>query len=342
MFKYTVRSIMLALLAGYAQAYDFRAIADDHVVPAYRNLASHTGELDGVASGYCGAPSSAAMQPLRQVFRDAFLAWQGAQHLRFGPVQFLSREHRFALWPDKRGTVSKHLRRLLEDPALQAADFDISQKSVAVQGFSALEQLLFDDVPPDANTCRVITAIAANLHVMADGLVNDWTAGDEAYLRYFTEPGPGNLIFDSDAALAGQLLNSLHTELELIETQKLARPLGDDISRARGQRAEGWRSGSSLTAIASNLAACDALYRHAFATELEGQPLQQKINAAFAQVRSTLDAVQMPLAEAVSDPAQRALLVRLQQELSTLRQLVAADLAGTLGLSLGFNSLDGD
>lgn len=342
MLKPLTCACALLLMTAAAQAYDFRSLAVRHILPAYQQLAEQTNALDAAARAYCSEPSAPAMQQLRQRYRSAFVAWQGAQHLRFGPVQFLSREHRFALWPDKRGTVGKHLHRLIEDPALQTAAFDISHKSVAVQGFSALEQLLFGDVMPDAKACRVIAAIGANLYAMADGLVTDWSVGDEAYLRYFAEPGPGNPIYGSDTELAGQLLNSLHTEIELIETHKLARPLADDIGKARGKRAEGWRSETSLAAIAANLDASHGLYLHAFAPALAGQALQPQIEHAFEQAKTTLNAVQMPLAQAVSDPAQRVLVERLQMELSTLRLLLARDLAGSLQLSLGFNSLDGD
>ena len=336
--------LMLALLLSYAtaRAYDFQAIADRHVLPTYRSLAERTAELDLAARAYCARPSDLALAHLQAGYRGAFLAWQGAQHLRFGPVQYLSREYRFELWPDERGAVGRHLGQLLDDPALQQPDFDISQKSVAVQGFSAMERLLFAGTPPDTTACRLVVAIAANLRDMADGIVGDWSTGDTPYIRYFADPAPGNPLFANKAELAGRLLNSLHTELELIITQKLARPLDKGQEKARGKRAEGWRSQTGLPAIAANLGACHALYRQAFAPELADASPHPQIEAAFAQAGSTLEKLQMPLAEAVADPGQRALVEQLQAELSALKQLLARDLAAALGLSLGFNSLDGD
>ena len=336
--------LMLALLLSHAtaRAYDFQAVTDRHVLPTYRNLAERTAELDAAARAYCAGPSGSALAHLQAGYRGAFLAWQGAQHLRFGPVQYLSREYRFELWPDERGAVGRHLGQLLDDPALQQPDFDISQKSVAVQGFSAMERLLFAGTTPDATACRLVVAIAANLRDMAEGIVSDWSTGDDPYVRYFAVPAPGNPLFASEAELAGRLLNSLHTELELIVAQKLARPLDKSLDRARGKRAEGWRSRTGLPAIAANLAACHALYRHAFAPELADASPDPQIEAAFAQAGSTLERLQMPLADAVADPGQRALVEQLQAELSALKQLLARDLTAALGLSLGFNSLDGD
>lgn len=342
MLKKIIPSLALLLAHLPVQAYDFQAIADRHVLPTYRQLAERTAELELATRAYCARPPASDLTDLQVSYRQAFLAWQGAQHLRFGPVQYLSREYRFELWPDERGAVGRHLGQLLRDPALQQADFDISQKSVAVQGFSALERLLFADKPPDATACRLIVAIGANLHGMANGIVNDWSSGDDPYVRYFAGPAPRNPLYASTAELAGKLLNSLHTELELIVTQKLARPLDRNLERARGKRVEGWRSQTGLPAIAANLDACHALYRHVFADELAGGPPHAQIETAFAQAGSTLKKLHVPLAEAVGDAGQRVLVEQLQAELSALKLLLARDLAGALNLSLGFNSLDGD
>ena len=338
----TILGCLVFLLASQAFAYDFQVIADRHILPAYHQLAEDSVRLDAATKAYCAAPTDPAMQELRGAYVLAFLAWQGAQHLRFGPIQYLSREHRFALWPDKRGTVGKHLARLLKDPALHADEFDISQKSVAVQGFSALDRLLYEDAKPDASDCRVIVAIGTNLRAMANELVHDWAAGDDPFVRYFARPGPENPVFESAPELAGQLLNALHTEIELITTQKLARPLGAGIEKARGKRAEGWRSGASLAAISANLIACRNLYQHAFAPELASGPLHRKMASQFEQALVTLNEIEEPLRQAVKDSTRRVHVERLQVELSTLRQLIARDLAGALNLSLGFNSLDGD
>ena len=98
---------LLFLLTPVAFAYDFRAVADGHLLPAYRKLMQTAARLDASAANYCDSPSDGAMQQLRADHALTFLAWQGAQHLRLGPIRYLAREHRFAMWPDKRGTVGR-------------------------------------------------------------------------------------------------------------------------------------------------------------------------------------------------------------------------------------------
>jgi len=256
--------VFLSFLASSALAYDFRLIAEQHVVPGYQQLGETTASLVSVAGHYCDNQNETSMNKLQSAYRDAFSSWQSVQHIRFGPIQYLSREHRFEMWPDKRGSVGKHLARLAEDAAITQADFDISTKSVAVQGFPALERLIFSGKSIDSQRCALINAISANLHNIAQNLLNDWMQGDEAFAEFFITAGQGNDIYESATELAGQILNSLYTQLEFIATQKLDRPLGKDSNKARGKRAEGWRSQSSLSAIEANLAATQQLYQLTF------------------------------------------------------------------------------
>jgi hypothetical protein len=323
-------------------AYDFKQVANSHIVPIYQQLEQATAPLANATQAYCESPNSANQAALKQQFSQGFLAWQGAQHLRFGPVQYLMREHRFALWPDKRGSVAKHLRRTLNSPVLQATDFNISQQSVAVQGFSAFEYLLYQSGKPSANECRLMQAIAANLGSMSNSLLADWVSGEHPHRDYFASPGSDNLVYESEEELAGILLNSLYTELELIVTQKLARPLDEQLDTAKPKRAEAWRSQNALPAIAANLTAIEALYQSAFAPKLGERPLAATIAEAFKASREQLTAIGLPLSKAVADSAEREQVLKLQRQLSQLKGLIGRDMAAALNLSLGFNSLDGD
>lgn len=323
-------------------AYDFNHIAKQHIVPAYEALQQTTDQLPPATATFCKQPTKVHHQALQTAYLSAAMAWQGAQHLRLGPVQYLMREHRYALWPDKRGTVAKHVRQLLNNPNLLTADFDISQQSVAVQGFSAFEYLLYSDNAAKDTHCQLMAYIAANLNTMSSQLLADWLTGNHPYIQYFSKPGGDNLVYESDEELAGQLLNSLYTQLELIVTQKLARPLGDHLNKAKSKRTEGWRSQSGLPAIAANLEAIKGLYLTAFAPSLGKSLLSQKIETTFNQSQQLIDSIKLPLSEAVSDSSQRQQIEQLQQQLSKLKGYIGRDMAAKLGLSLGFNSLDGD
>jgi len=337
----TVLMTLLLLATVTANAYDFKTLAENLILPGYQQLQLTTNSLNASAQSYCDKQDEEKLDRLRNHYRSAFLDWQFMQPIRFGPIKYLNRENRFQMWPDKRGSVGKHLRRQLQDGEITDPGFDISSKSVAVQGFSALERLLFSDKPIDSIQCTLIVAITGNLESMSSDLLQDWKEGDSAYAAYFSTAAQGNDIFESDTELAGQILNSLYTQLEIMVTQKLDRPLGTSINKARGKRAEGWRSQTALPALKANLEASRQLYQGMYANKL-GKQLAAKIDMAFQQSAQLVNSVNQPLKTAVTDEKLRPMIVELRSTLSVLKGLIGRELASELNLSLGFNSLDGD
>ncbi len=335
--------VCLLLITNQLQAYDFEKIGHQHILPGYQKFAVDAVQLDISAKKYCEQPDEDKLNSLRAINRQTFLTWQAVQHLRFGPVQFLSRDSRIHFWPDQRGVIAKHYKKLLEEVLLNEEKFDISEKSIALQGLSALEYLLYKKLPPTKKDCVVIVAITENLQTMAQGIVHDWTSSKDPYLPYFIYPGTrDHLIYETEQELVEQIVNSIYTELEFIVTKKLAIPLGDSIEKSRGRLAEGSRSMASLSAIAANLKACRELYMLAFASELSNYPLNGKIKSAFDQAQHTLVQINMPLKEAVRHAEQRVIVEQLLNDISLLKKLISTELTQELDLTLGFNALDGD
>ena len=326
-----------------------RAVAERHIVPGYAALAAATAALDDAATRHCVADGP-THKALHAAYRDAFLAWQDVQHVRIGPIVAFGRDFRFQLWPDKRGSVGKHLAQLMaeRDPAaLEPERF--AAGSVAVQGFGALERLLYGPPPAEAERdwhCRVVSAITGNLARMAAETVAAWRDGPSAHRLMFATASRGNAHYASADELSARLLNDLHTQLERLVEHKLSRPLGDNVARAMPKRAEAWRSGLSLAAVERNLAALDALYRTGFAPRRDDQALLAAIGADLAAARQLAGSLAAstagPLSQQVGDPDARADLERLRDHLASLRARIAGELATALDLPLAFNSLDGD
>lgn len=347
----------LALLAFLAPAANASSVGqylpavDNYIVPAYRALTDATVALETRAVSFCRAPTQAGFDSLRESFHESMDAWQWIQTVRFGPVVYLTRSNRYQMWPDKRGTVAKHLRLLLasKDPeALEPERF--ATGSVAVQGLSALEILLFDShaSPEDfsgkngAYACKVLLAITANLARMSTRVTANWIEGDDAYRQYIANAPEGNAVFEDERSVGAQLLNDLRTALEFANQHKLSRPLGENIERARPKRSESWRSRRSTENIRINLEGARRLYRSAFAPRLSGTALDAEIEAGFDGALAAADGIPMPLSEAVTDPAGRARVEALRDRVSALEKLLASPAAEALDLPMGFNSLDGD
>ena len=353
-----ILAVLLAALpaARPAQAIDAGAykqlnsdLVTHHVIPRYAALETALAGFDQAAGAYCAAPSNAGFVALRTAYGAASDAWQGVQHIRFGPVDLFMRQQRFAMWPDPRNTVGRQLAEMLKSGERDR----ISQKSfetgsVAVQGLPALERLLYDDAPPAGFACEAVTAISGNLAGMATDVLRAWR---DDYARTVAKAGEAGTHYQSASEATLDLFKSLHTAVELVADHKLARPLGGSAKDAKPQLGESWRSGRSMENIRLNLRAAEALYLGEgggqgfghFVRDVAGdKKLDDLFRRAFRQTIATADSVSLPLKEAVKDKDERVKLVQLAKETAALKQLLATRLTGALDIPLGFNALDGD
>jgi hypothetical protein len=340
-----VRPLALAalLLAAPAAAQDHAAIAaravDAHVLPGYAAFASATAALAATAGAHCaGAADRAALDA---AYHAAFDGWMGVSHLRFGPVERLDRAFSIAFWPDPRGAGPRALTQMLaatdpvaDDPAAFA------DASVAVKGLFALDWLLFDPAAEQAEPvyrCRLIAAVARHLAADAAVVAQEWREDHAARLR--TAGAPTNVLYTTGAEATRILYGALTGGLEATLDLRMGRPLGGE-GPPQPRRAEAWRSGRPLRNIALSIEALEALTR-AFLPEIAAANAAL-VTAAFAEARAAARAVPPPLTEAVADPGGRPAVLALQAALRTLRETLASDLGGALGVTLGFNALDGD
>jgi len=355
----------LALLAvspaSGAESVDFgainRAVIDGQIIPGYRQLAAATAGLDKASGSFCGGPTEDRLSELRQEHNKALDAWMAVQHVRFGPVELFMRNFRIQFWPDKRGRSGKHLSGLLAEADPEAVSPDsFANGSVAVQGFPALERLLFDDdgtlaaftdPVPGAFRCRVLTAITANLATIATELLEDWTGGDEPFRDRLVSPDPDGRVYASHKDVAAALLNDFATALQGIRDLKLLPALGESLESARPRLAESWRSRRSMGSVVTNLEAVRTLYSGADGIGLglalaDDGAVDRQIRGLLDSALDTARSVSLPLHEAVSDPAARDRVVALAAVIRALQETALPALVAALDMPVGFNSLDGD
>jgi predicted lipoprotein len=364
--------LVLAVLAAWPASAapsdnDYRrlneALVTGHIVPRYTRLAEATRGLAEHADHFCAGPTTAGFGPLRQAFEHAVDAWQGVQHVKFGPIELFMRKMRLAFWPDPRNAASRQLDELLASKDAGALTPEaLARGNVAGQGLPALERLLYGE---DAATkltsgadapfrCEAMRAIAGNLACMAADIRREWTEGGDAQARVMAQAGQAGNRYASPKEATLDLFKSLHAAVELVADHKLARPLGASAQAARPQLAEAWRSRRSLAAIRLNLAAAEAMYLgeggqkqslgfSAFVRDTAGNAeLDDLLRRAFAQTRATAAGIGEPLEEAVLDPAERRKVAQLAREAAALKTLLAQRLTAALDIPIGFNALDGD
>ena len=326
------------------------ALAETHAVPRYERLATATEAFAVTSEALCQGTSDAGRAQARAAFHDAMDAWMGVQHLRFGPVESFNRAYRFYFWPQARAKAADAVAELVaageEDERLARID----RANVAVQGLLAADVLLHDEryLGADAAGCGLLSAVAANMHTIAAGILADWREGDASFAHMLATPGPDNPFVDSHAAGTLSFFQSLHDSLQLIHDVNLKPVIGESAKTVRPAFAESRLSGRSQRNIVVTLETLQALYIGEGSaglgdlTAIADPELDRLMRKAFRLTLATAQSIDAPIENAAANPALRPPVEKLAKQVRALRQIVRDRLAPALGLAVGFNALDGD
>jgi predicted lipoprotein len=321
------------------------AVTDAVVIPAYARFAGATAALQQNAGGFCAAVSAESLAALQQHYHDAVDAYQGVQHIQFGPITYFNWNFRLQYWPDDSGTGARQLDALIaaaDAGVLQGEAF--GQQSVGVQGFPALERLLFaenslDELQAQPYRCQVVQAITRNLDEIGQGVHQRWVDEFRATVANADERG----FFESAEDATIDFLKSVVESLPRLQEQKLLAVLGDEQAAARGRRAESWRSDRSVRNLRLDVAALRTMFNDS-TPALNSVLLPEDIagiNAGFDKLEQTLAAAPDSMNAALETPEGWAALKLAADDTDALFELLEAALKNT-DLYLGFNSLDGD
>ncbi|RYH02615.1 hypothetical protein EU805_08305 [Salipiger sp. IMCC34102] len=313
-----IRLLAFTLFATPALA-DVDAILDQHVLPRVDSFAAAT---DRLAEAPC---DPAALKP---AFAEASVAWAGMSHLTLGPVEEAGRGRSILFWPDRRDATDRGLRLLTAQGEEAWTPEAIARASVAARGLGALERLIFERA---AEPCALTLALAGDLASTAAAVQAGWD-GDFAELMR-TAGAPGNTRFLAPEEVERAFYTALVSGLEFLTDQRLGAPL-NTFDDPRPARAELRRAGLAAPMIATQIAALQEL-----AALLAPAPETQ---ASLARALEQARGIEDPTLAGVADPSQRASIEALQTTLGAARRQVDAEIGGILGISAGFNALDGD
>ncbi|WP_417784281.1 imelysin family protein [Terasakiella pusilla] len=306
-------------------------VVQDFVIPSYDAFSHQAKRQADAWDKTCNGDT------LKPLFHNTSDAWAAVQHINFGPITLLLRRDRLYHWPERRNAVGKSLSKALNDKDISLLSAKkITGTSVALQGLPALERILYTDAIKDDYGCQLGKAIAHNIEEIANGTLKDWKAA----LPNIKEGSAHPIFFESNDEVAIRLFTELLTGFQMISDQKIALPMGSNLKKANGKRAEGWRSLRSTRYIqqsAKNLRAM-ALPFVSFLPEKSAEKTEQQLSK-FVQLASTLPS---PLKDAVTDEEARKKILTFRDEISKTRNLIVEEFTQHLGLTVGFNSLDGD
>jgi len=345
-----------------AQAFDHAGLArralENHILPGYARLAEATVTFAAQSAALCEAPSAAALAKTRRAARAALLAWGRIEHIRFGPITKDKRFDRLMFHPDPRGIGRKQIARVLrrrdpEDIHLEK----LEHASVAVQGFTAIDQLLYGKGSEAlakggkaaAFRCQYVTALAQALHEIAAATLRDWSG---PYRKTWLQPGNGNRAYLKPEEVTQALLRAYVTELEVMRLQRLAPVIGP-----AGQGATDpadpllARSGLGADFLIANVEGIRALLSEggfidpALAQADEERTavgvLESVITDLGFAVRAG-EAATRTAPDALADKDARAQLAPMLFSLKNAEETGRTALGTLTGAMLGFNSLDGD
>ncbi len=328
-----MRSLLTAtfLLSAAPALAGVSEVIDDHALPGTARFASATAALGAAAEADCTDTA------LRPTYQDAFDAWMGIAHLTLGPLEEDGRGLAIAFWPDTRGMVGRSVARLVaeEDPIATSGDY--AEVSIAARGLFALERLLYDDdfagYATDSYRCALVRAMAADLAGLGREVDTAWREDFAATLSSAGVAGNSRFLSQREASQA--LYTALATGLEFIADQRLDRPMGS-FDAPKPQVAEARRSGRSLRNVVLSLEALQE-----FARTLSDQPTPET-DAAFNRALTAARALEDPVLAGVADPISRIRVEALQNDVLAIAEAVSAEIAPALGVTVGFNSADGD
>ena len=307
------------------------------IVPRFEQAATQAQLLDGEINSWCAASANAtnaaSKQPMQDAWRAAFESWQAASVFIFGPLSE-ERRLRIAFFPDARQLVENRVDALLADTAPP----NIANASAPVQGYPALEYLLFGSPPSSPNTCLSLQAIASHLAFELEQLALAWPA-------YVDQ----EFAVSGDAGLTA-LVESITRAVVTIRDDELGVPLGNSSGNAaKPALATSPYAQASINAMQAQLSSLLAILNgaggpglaHRIRT-LGGGNYSDDVVALIQQTSAALGRIELPFGAALTDTAARVDLYAIFD--GSFRQLrnQIQDLGGAVGVTPGFNASDGD
>ena len=348
---------LCALVAGASAQADLAAITrgmiDGHILPAYAALSQAGGAQLTVTEALCDSPSEEALLDARDGFIDLVDAWSAVEFMRFGPAREDNRYERLFFWPDRNGRGLNQVQGALagQDETVTSTA-SLQGKSVALQGLVALDYVLFGTgsghlATGNDHRCAYAEAIAGAIADTSARLADGW-AGPDGHAAVMMSPGPDNPVYRTQGEALQELLRAMAEQLQIVHDAKLVRVAGGSPEEARHRRAPFWRSGQSLASIIANAEAMLSLNdAGAFADLLPEQSQRFAGTARFelGQVISRLEALVETghdLETLLGVEETHGRLAGTALPLTGAMRIIGDVYPAELGLTMGFNSLDGD
>lgn len=341
--------------AGFNRTAMLTNYADHLILPAYAELQVRCNTLNAAAQAFTAAPDINTLTALQTSWDAAALSWQSANAFNFGPanlptVGLLSRA--VGTFP----VSADGIETLIDTESLNFDNY-----AYTTRGFLGMEYLIFNAAgnaavlaryTSDGNQAKrkaYLNAVAFDLKAKVDAVVAAWNG---SYRAEFI----GNAGTDVSGSVT-QLFNAFVLSYEDLKNFKVSLPLGKRPAQTAPEpnKVEAYYSGRSLVFLKAHLAAIEHIWLGrtkagndslGFDNYLQSVPggdalmasTKAQLAAAKAAVNSLPDTV--PLASTMQGNG--AEVNAAYTELQKLTRYLKSDLGSLLGLTITYNSSDGD
>lgn len=323
-----------------------------YIRPGYADFNAAVLDLESSLSELCDTPSGEDLEAAHSGFRTIVDRWSRMEWLRIGPVMADNRLERILFFPDRKGTGRKQVQSAIASRNESVTKVEtLSSQSVAMQGLSALEYILFgsgsDQLagPGALHRCAFARAAAGNLVNLSEELINGWRDGSELTAA-FLAPAAANPLFRTDAEALNLLLGQMIHGLEAIRDTRINAFLDrEDANRDRPKSALFWRSGMTMASIRANLDGLEAIFNLSgieIVSQKSAPRLADTIRFEFDQAVRTASSLEAPVAALLGEPQTREKLVYLDYAIRIIIDRLDQEFAQAGGLAVGFSFGDGD
>jgi predicted lipoprotein len=328
---------------------------DTFILPRIDKLKSAAAGLSSAVGGVCESHGDEASRTAAaHAFAGTVQAWAGLDFIRFGPVAREHRLERIFFWPDPRGFASRQLNGLL---AARKPDLlepgGLTGQSVAVQGLTALEILLFDaktvlgagSDEPARYRCALARAIAANIERVVVEIADGWD-GAQGYRMKMLTPGSDNPLYRDASETVREVAKAMGMGLDLARDRYVVPELAAITSKPPRRVRLAFESAHLTGAyLESTVVALKELFDtlELMAYVPHDKPwMADFIPNAWKSLLADAKKLDDLRQQKRGSEAHLRALRKMRFDLSGIRQIIFKELAPNADIEMGINELDGD
>ena len=320
------------------------------ILPNYQHLQTEAGKLKTASDQFTASPDASTLAAVRTAFKDAYLAWQHVSAVEIGPAEQAMLQMELNTYP----TDTTFILNKISANGAPAA--------YAEKGFPAIDYLLFSrktdaavlaQFNAEPNRKTYLQQLTSQVKTHADAMVTSWSPAGGNYLNTFVNASGTDV-----GSSAGQLVNRLNADLEMVKTNKLGIPLGKKtLGTPRPEKAEAYYSGYSNELAIENIKGIRNLYsgtdrqgtnhlgfddylNYLEAKSGDGRNLTEAIDAKVNSILAALQAIPAPISEAVI--THQPTVEKAYEETRTSVVLFKTDMPSALGILITYQDNDGD